>query len=556
MHIFSEAINWDEFAMLDRAERTYRFGKVVGEGRPGLISIILVPFVRDCVDSIHSAVNARVLWQFITVSYLVGVYFLVRAWFRFSGRTESGNAQGILALCLLAFLPAFVTWSVQVRSDQAALAASVWGGVLLLSRSRVRATFAGLLFAFAFLCTQKAVYSVALCGVLFATATASRALTDSGQRNFELVEAAKQLGTAAVAAVVAVGIYFALTPESLQAASGGSIVSGMERMKLSRSTQGFRIYTIHADRLIVHWALFGALILWTARCIARRDQSEAAVLATCWLSLALGVLVILFHGSSFPYFIMTAGLFPALALSMASGRPLELAGRLTWPVLVSLAILITLQSAHESIEMLEDTQLEQRETLKLVHGTPLKSRRGYHVESALFCAHDPDPIPAMFSPDIWMHFRRSPDASSNTANFIEEFRNRPVAYIIYSHRLSQFPKEVLQYWARHYVWYKRSLYVAGYNITGSAGPQTIDVTVPGRYRWDLLASQSRSELRVDSAIVKPNEEIQLGVGKYQVLILGADSEGQLILADLPRAERDKAPEFYPRRQLSQIGGHR
>lgn len=143
--IFTESINWDEFVMLARAERTLRVGEIVGEGRPGLVTLMLTPFLRHCVDAITTAVRARILWQLITLAYLCGVFFLVRNWFRFSRRPETGYLEGAAAVALLAFLPAFVAWSVQVRSDQAALAAAVWGGACLLSERRRVAVLAGLL---------------------------------------------------------------------------------------------------------------------------------------------------------------------------------------------------------------------------------------------------------------------------------------------------------------------------------------------------------------------------------------------------------------------------
>ncbi len=51
--VFTESINWDEFVMLARAERTLQLGEVVGGGRPGLVTIVLTPFLRGCVDTIR-----------------------------------------------------------------------------------------------------------------------------------------------------------------------------------------------------------------------------------------------------------------------------------------------------------------------------------------------------------------------------------------------------------------------------------------------------------------------------------------------------------------------
>ena len=138
LHAFTEAINWDEFALLERADRKLRLGDFAGGGRPGLVTTALMPFVSDCIDSVRSVVHARLLWQLMTLAYLVGVYFLVRRWFVHAGRTHEGQMQGLLAVALLAFLPAFVTWSVQVRTDQPA-GSPRRSGVALLMLSRATA---------------------------------------------------------------------------------------------------------------------------------------------------------------------------------------------------------------------------------------------------------------------------------------------------------------------------------------------------------------------------------------------------------------------------------
>jgi hypothetical protein len=551
LHVFTEVINWDEFALLERADRTLRFGKVVGDGRAGLVTIALVPFVRDCIDATRSVIGARLLWQGITLIYLVGIYFLVRRWFIHSGRPQEGHAQGLLAVALLAFLPAFVVWSVQVRTDQVALAAAVWAGVLLLSTSKRQSAAAGALLGVGLLCTQKGVYGIALVGLLFLTATGARLSQSPSRVRGEVRSFLTQLGIACAAAVIVIGAYTLLVPDVSKLASRGMVLSSLETMRFSRISQGYRIYTVHAGRLVVHWVLFGVLVAWSVHALRHRDRGELPVVATCWLVLALGLIVVLVHGSSFPYFIMTAGLFPALALSMAAGRPLALAGRLTWPITTLLIIFAALQSARESIQMLEDTQWEQRETLRLVYDSPLKHRRGYHVEGALLCMRDPAPLPTMFSPGIWHRFHESPQAMANRAQFIEEFRARPIAYIVESYRLSQFPPEIRGFWSEHYIRYARSLYVAGFDI---AGPRQVDIIVPGKYRWDADPTSPDAELEIGAIRLNPGAEVELPVGAVTAQAIGDQALGQLMLADLPRPERDGDAFFYSRRQIRQLGG--
>jgi hypothetical protein len=551
LHIFSENINWDEFAMLERADRSVRFGTVVGDGRAGLGTIVLMPFVKGCIDAARSVVEARQLWMVVTVAYLIGVYCLVRRWFVHVGRADEGRAQGLIAVALLTFLPAFVVWSVQVRTDQAALAAIVWGGVLLLGTRYWQSIAAGGLFAVGLLFTQKGLYALALVGVLFATATAARGFSDGGDLRAEIWQAARRLGVGALAGLVVIGIYAYFVPDVVRLTSESMIAGSLETMRMSRQGQGYRIYTIHAARLVVHWVFFAVLVAWTVRVLWNRDKPEVFLVATSWLALLLGLIVIMVHGSSFPYFIMTAGLFPALALSMPAGRPLAGSGRWSWALVVLAVVLSAAQSSRESREMLQDTQGEQRETLRLVYDSPLRNRRGYQGEGALFCMRDPKPMPVMFSPMIYQRFIGSPQGIQNRTDWIEEFRSRPIAYIVESYRLSQFPDEIRDFWSKHYIWYARSLYIPGYDI---AEPREVDIIVPGQYRWDADPNSPAASLQLGNAVLRPDEEINLPKGSLPAQAIGENARGQLILADLPRPKRDGSPFFYLRRQIAQLGG--
>jgi hypothetical protein len=248
---------------------------------------------------------------------------------------------------------------------------------------------------------------------------------------------------------------------------------------------------------------------------------------------------------------MTAGLFPALALAMPAGRPLAMSARWSWTLVVLAILLSAAQSFRESQEMLQDTQREQRDTLRIVYDSPLRNRRGYQVEGALLCMRDPDPMPIMFSPMIYQRFFGTPQGMQNRADWIEEFRSRPIAYMVDSYRLSQFPDEIRDFWSKHYIWYARSLYIAGYDI---AQPRDVDIIVPGRYRWDADPTSPAALLQLGNAVLKPDEEINLPKGSLPAHAIGERARGQLILADLPRPTRDGFPFFYLRRQIAQLGG--
>ena len=553
VHVFTESVNWDEFALLARADRTLRFGEVVGDGRPGLVSIVLIAFVRECVDSVQTVVHARLLWAGITLLYLGAVYCLVRRWFVYAGRADEGKVQGLLAVVLLAFLPAFVTWSVQVRTDQAALAASVWGGVLLLSTSWRQAAGAGILFGIALLCTQKALYTIGLSALLYATASVPRFWPRASGTNREVRLIAGRLTLVAAAMVSVLVLYLVLVPNAVRLASSTEFSASYSTMDWYRETQGYRVYTVHASRLVVHWALFVLLVFWTLRTVLRRTQAEYLPITTSWLVLALGTAVAVVHGSRFPYFLMTAGLFPAIGLSLAAAGPLGLSGRMRWPVTAALLVLCASQSAQESIEMLGDTQHEQRETMQLIRDSGLRSRRGYSVEGALFCAADPDPMPTMFSQQIWRRFKDSPQEEDR---FVEEFRNRPIAYLVDSYRLNQFPPIIRAFIDEHYVWYDHGLFVAGFPILPTRREFHADVVVAGRYRWKPSNPENAAAIEVGGSVLAPFESIHLGVGTYRVQSLAAASEGSLVLAELPEPTGETPEGFYIVRQIRQLGGRR
>lgn len=546
--VFTEAINWDEFALLARSDVTWRFGQVVGGGRPGLVTIGLMPFVRDCTDSVQAVVAARILWQGVTLAYLVGVYFLVTRWFAAARQASDGRVEAVLATALLAFLPAFVTWSIQVRTDQAALAFAVWGGVFALTPGAVPAAMAGMLFAAGLLCSQKAVYVVGLVCVLYLTAALARTRTARGSAAQEQRSALRRAGLVLAAGAATLGIYFALVPESAKVMSAGHVTASLDTMSWYRARLGYRAYTIHAARLWVHWLLLAALAAWTVRAWARRDTAAAPRVITCWAVLALGVTVAVVHGARLPYFLMTAGLFPAIALGIAAGPAVQWAGgRRTLAVAGLLAVLVV-GSAPETREMLQGTQALQRATMQLIRNGELAGMRGYQVERALFCAKDPAPIREMFAPQI-AQFRRSGPRAHEA--FIEEFRRRPIAYIVESYRMRQFPPSVRGFWEAHYVPYAASLLVAGFRVPRGSDDLPVEVLVAGEYRWKASAYPADGSLRIDGATVRSGETVWLDAGTHRVSPTDPRSFGTLVLA-LPRTPVGQTFPFYDPRQVVQI----
>src|SRR5690606_35656095 len=58
----NENINWDEFALLWRGASTLETGVLNGGGRPGLGTVVTMPFAADCTNPVRSALALRCLW--------------------------------------------------------------------------------------------------------------------------------------------------------------------------------------------------------------------------------------------------------------------------------------------------------------------------------------------------------------------------------------------------------------------------------------------------------------------------------------------------------------
>jgi hypothetical protein len=391
--VFTVAVNWDEFALFNNARLTAETGQLQAGGRPGLASVLLLPFVADCNDEIDVIRRARVLWLAFTFALLVGFAALI-AQLQPDPRRRLGDA--LLGVALLAAVPAFLEWSLQVRTDQIALAAGLWGGVALLtSRRRPPVALAtGLLFGLGYLASQKLVYVAALV-VLLAVGQLAR-LRDLRPRReatraslalagFGLAFAAWRLATASAFGVPE-------THASQQVMTPAFVNRGLSVFEFYRHTIGFSQYRAMLPMLAPHFLLLAALAAASILAV-RRVAIARGALALAWAVLLLGLAVGGFHAGAFFYFWMTLGLFPAAAFATARGpiqallRPaaarLVVAG---WWLLLLLPGLVTLGL------MLNDTQSVQRESLAFVHRNFTKADAGFHPESALFCRDDLPPL--------------------------------------------------------------------------------------------------------------------------------------------------------------------
>ena len=552
--VFHVAANWDELALLHRADQAVESGIFQSGGRPGLAVLVLVPFVAGCDDEIAVVRAARLLWLAVTLAYLAGVAAWVAA-LQPDARRRRGDA--LLALALLALVPAFLEWSLQVRSDQLALACAAWGGAALLaSRRRLAlAAAAGALFALGVLASQKALYAVGLAGLLAAGAAAGPLRPGR--------DAARLALSAAAALAVWLGFRLALTalfdvPAGHAARSpvaGGAIGRSLSIFDFYRETIGFDQYRELLPTLAPHGILLAALV-GASVAARRRGSAGRPRLALAWAVLASGAFVAWFHSAAFAYFWMTLGLFPAVAFALAreplerllptprAREPLErllptprarepLERLLPTPrarelATGALALALLAPALLQAGWMLADSQAVQRESFDFVHRNLDKTDAGFHPESGLFCQLGGPPIQTQFSQTIYRHFAGEKRAA-NTERMVRTFRDQPVKFMLQSFRLNQFPVELRRFWAEHYQPYRASVFLAGRELAGGPGEASrFELIVPGRYRW--IPFEGPRPLEVDGARLAAGAVLELAAGPHEARFPEERTAGLLVLA--------------------------
>lgn len=185
-----------------------------------------------------------------------------------------------------------------------------------------------------------------------------------------------------------------------------------------------------------------------------------------------------------------------------------------------------------------------------------RDMRGFHPEKALFHRHDPSPFGVFFYPHIRLIFFGA-DGSTNTENFIEEFRKRPVAFLVDSHRLRMFPPRVQQFWARHYVRYAEGVYVAGTMLKGDAGTKVgFEVLAPGEYKLILPAKHPKARIDIDGTTVEPGSTLSLEAGVHRIELLDP-IELALFTLNLPEPpDTSTFHPFYDPIALAELDGTR
>lgn len=527
--VFRANVHGDEFALLHMADLSAVSGKLEAGGRPGLGVALLLPLVTDCTDEIAVVRRARLLWVGITVLWLAGVWIWL-AQLAPGERTRWRDAG--LGVALLVLPPAFLETSLQVRTDQLALAGGAWGGALLLLSARRPglALAAGACFGIGLLGSQKVVYVAALAGLLGA---GTQLLAGDLKPSRELLRAGA-LAAGAAAALAAFRLWAGLHfggPEAAQTQrpiDAAFVAGGFSLFDFYRNTLGWREYRSLLPELTPHLALAGAIGVATLGALRSRAPDAGRLLLASG-ALALGLAVALFHAAAFRYFWLTLGLFPAAALALAR-RPLaeRLPPRPGRFAAAGLAALLALPAGLQLVGQLNDSQAVQRESLAFVHRNFSADAAGFQPESSLFCQAGAQPLPTYFSQHIYRAFE-SPKRARNIDRLLARFRDVPVEFLVQSFRLNQFPPEVRRFWDENYQPYRASVFVAGRRLSGARGARNeFELLVPGRYRW--LPLGGRQPVAIEGRVVAPGETLALARGRHEARFLEDVPRGLLLLA--------------------------
>jgi len=538
------AFNWDEFALFDSVARTLSDGVLRSGGRPGLAQLLVMPLVEGCRDEMAVGRSARAIWLVVTLASLVGLFVALAELLR--GRPHRYH-DAALGVGLLALLPVFLEWSIQVRTDQIALLGATWGGVALLRSERTPglALAAGLAFGIGWLGSQKLAYGALLMALLAAGRLGVGATLVPRRETWRGLLVLAGFGTVLLC-FRAFSMWLFTLPETHAAKNlvAPQLASAREVVfPFYRHTIGYGQYAAILPTLVPHLVLGAGLVAATV--LAWREHRREGWLALAWAVLALGAAVGLFHAAAFAYFWMTLGLFPAVAGALAIGPVRErlLASHPGWrrPLAVAFWIGLALPAIAAQGLLLRDTQAVQRQSLAFVHRNFAPSHEGFQPEGAVFCA-PPQPLGVWFSQTLYRRFE-GPYREPQIARLKEHFRAKPVHYLVESFRLNQFPLEVRRFWAEHYQPYRDSVFVAGRRVRGERGEELeLELIVSGPYRW--LPRSADASLDVDGTPLAPGAVVELSAGRHRARFPVVGGEGLLVLA-LRDAPASSPLPFYP-----------
>lgn len=529
-------INWDEFVLLARAADSLRDGQLHGGGRPGLATLVLVPLVRECVDTVSAVRVARLWWAPFSVGILVGLWFTLRS--LFAGRVHA-HLHALAGLALVVLTPNFLRYVVQVRSDQPAIAFGLIAGALLIHprRSCTLAMLAGLFFGVGYLFSQKLVYVGALVCLL--------ALGDLLiRRQIQIRREALRVLAVLLPFLTVLAVFRVLVALTWAPPAVTDLAGQMDVFQWYRDGIGYRYYVKMLPGLIGPIALMIVTLITLGSALTRRGESRNTGLLSLAV-LALGVAVGLFHAGAFPYFWMTLGLFPGVALAI--GLPVLSViprwGRLTLFSAVSVVMVLTAIAVGGFQS--RDGQAVQRSTMQFLATNISPEFEGFHTTRALFCRDGPRPLPTYLGQNIAGAFQGD-DSTEAAADLMAEFRDRPIAYLVHSFRMAEFPESVRQFWADHYVPYFSAVHLHGIRIAnGDSEVIAFDALVSGYYTF--LGESPGLAVRVNGEPLGSGERVWLEPGIQEIRLSEGGVSG-LFVFWVPAEPRSGsgADTFYSR----------
>lgn len=541
-----ENVNWDELALVSRATYSVQEDVVATGGRPGLATLTLMPVVAGCVNAIDTIDGLRILWALFTAGMVAGLFLLVRA---LRPQAVAAWRGAALAVALYLLVPIMQRWSLQVRADQPSLGLALLGGAAFLASVRRPwlAALGGALAASGYLFSQKAVYALALVALL---AAGDLFIRRARPTRADVVRVALAIGGAAVVLLA----YRTVTATMLTLVE--SELATNTSVRDAYAELGYAVYRSWFPLLVPHAVLAVALLGAGAQAAVRRDGDTVRRVIVSAAVLLLGLAITVLHTSRFPYFWMTLGLFPAVAIGISLEPVLALLpARGRWPALALVVAALLVRAVPAVPELLEDTQTQQRETLDFIARTFPPEVRGFHPEKALACRPDPDPMPTFFYPVLKAMFG-GPDGRANVGRFIGEFRARPIGFMVKSFRFSHFPGPIRTFWQRAYVPYRESAMVPGVFVRGPAGTRLpFEAVVPGRFKLWQLASGERAAVRVDGRAVADGEEIDLAAGPHEVEI-AVPVRAAILAWSLEEPPGPETQPFFRAEAVAEIGGGR
>jgi hypothetical protein len=530
--IFTLDVNWDEFMLLERAVRTVRSGELAGGGRPGLATLVLVPFAAACRNSVDTIVQARLLWTAMVVGAAVAFWFLLRDLLRPSPYRSTAIAT---ALALWVLAPPFLRTSTQVRTDQPAILFGLGGGLALIASRRTLwgAPAAGLLFGIGFLFSQKLLYVVGLVVVLAVGQLAIEGRWRPGREAARFFLA----GAAFFGVVVAYrGVMGRLvgTPTLLP------VSGGLSSFDYYREVYGWSLYRGMLPLLVPQVLVMATLVLITLGWAWRRGR-HGPELATAWAVTAVGLGVLLFHAGRFPYFYMVLGLFPAAVAGLICAPVLDrlrTSGRRT-AFLVVLGVPLFVLALGQAEAVTRNQQRHQRVSLEFVERNFEAAARGFQGHAVFACRQDPDPYPVRFGIAA---VYGGEDRQERIDELIAEFRDRPITFMI-APAGERYPPELWEFWLTRYVHYYGAIHVPGRAVEGGAAwSATFEVIIPGEYIW-RVAHGDAVPLEVDGHRLDPGTSVVLSERGYYELGLPEGGKGMLVLA-LPDPPAPGPARFY------------